>query len=137
MTTDKPSLKSVKIDIALLVLRIVFGFFMIALHGWPKFQKLFSGEEIRFINFLGLGAQFSMALAVFAELICAFLIVLGLMTRLATIPLIITMFVAVFVANFGNPLTDLELGMLYLSAFIALFYMGAGKYSLDFWISKV
>ncbi|HKK89553.1 MAG TPA: DoxX family protein [Saprospiraceae bacterium] len=134
---DKPSIKSVKTDIALLVLRVVFGFFMIARHGWPKFQKLFSGEEIQFINFLGLGEQFSLALAVFAELLCSLLVILGLMTRLATIPLIITMLVAVFIVNFGNPLSDLELGFLYLGAFLALFYMGSGKYSLDYWISKV
>lgn len=134
---DKPSIKSTKTDIALLVMRVVFGFFMIALHGWPKFQRLFSGEEIQFINFLGLGEQFSLALAVFAELICSIFLILGLMTRLACIPLIITMFVAVFVANFGSPLAKLELGILYMSAFIALFYMGSGKYSLDYWISKV
>lgn len=134
---DKPSLKSEKTDIALLILRVAFGLFMIALHGWPKFLKLFSGEEIRFFSFLGLGEQLSLVLAVFAELLCSVLIVLGLMTRLASIPLIITMLVAVFVVNFGNPLNDLELGALYLSAFIALFYMGAGKYSLDYWISKV
>ncbi len=119
------------LDLALLILRLFFGGLMLAVHGWPKWQKLFGPDPVSFADPLGLGETVSLTLAVFAECLCALLVVLGLFTRWATIPLLFTMVVAVFFVHAGDPLPKLEMGLLYLAAFLALLLLGPGQYSLD------
>lgn len=118
-------------DFALLILRLVFGFSMLIGHGWGKFQRLFSGEPIEFADPFGLGPVVSLGLVVFAEAVCSILVALGLFTRLAVIPLIITMLVAIFYAHWGDPFGRWEKGLLFLSAFVSLGLTGPGWYSLD------
>ena len=67
----------INLDFGLLLLRVVFGGIMLIEHGYPKMIKLMSGGEIKFYNFLGLGNSASLGLTVFAEVICAFFILLG------------------------------------------------------------
>lgn len=119
------------IDLALLILRIVFGGSMIAGHGWGKLMRLFSGEPIEFGDPYGLGPVSSLILVAFAEFLCSILVMLGLMTRWALIPLIITMLTVVFMVHLGDPYTRVEKGLLFLASFVALFLTGPGAYSLD------
>lgn len=123
-------------DLALLVLRVTFGLSMIYGHGYGKLMRLFSGEEIKFMDPFGIGPEASLALVVFAEVICAGLITIGLFTRLATTPLIIAMGVAVFVAHGGDEFAKVEKALLYLMTFVALSISGAGNYSIDRLIKK-
>ncbi len=118
-------------DLALLILRLFFGGFMIYGHGWPKLMRLFGGEEIKFMDFLGLGPTISLSLAVFAEVICALLVMAGAYTRLASIPLIVTMGVAAFVSNAGEPFSNLEKALLFMVGFMVTAIAGAGWYSVD------
>jgi putative oxidoreductase len=123
--------------IVLLLLRVVFGGSMIIGHGWPKLLKLMAGGEIKFMNFMGLGPDISLALVVFSEGLCALLLVLGLFTRWATIPLIFTMLVAILKANWGAPFVEWEKALLFLSVYVCLFITGAGRYSIDYSMQKV
>ncbi|MEQ8703729.1 MAG: DoxX family protein [Phaeodactylibacter sp.] len=123
-------------DIVLLLLRLMFGLSMAYAHGWPKLQRLTGGEEVKFLDFLGLGPEISLGLAVFAELFCALLLAVGLFTRLAAIPLIITMFVAVFVAHWGDGYADMEGGLLFLVPYVCILLAGPGWYSIDAQIRK-
>jgi putative oxidoreductase len=63
-------------------------------------------------------------------------LVLGLFTRYASIPSIIAMLVAVFVAHADDPFKEAEHAFLYLIAYIVILFTGPGKYSLDALISK-
>lgn len=119
-----------QIHILLLILRITVAVFMLT-HGWPKLQRLFSGEEIQFADPFGLGATISLVLVVFAEFLCSILIGIGLATRLATIPLIITMLVAAFVSHGADPFARKELALFYLLIYVVLAIAGSGKYSAD------
>ncbi|MEM1327088.1 MAG: DoxX family protein [Bacteroidota bacterium] len=119
------------LDLSLLLLRITFGGLMLVNHGWGKMLKLFGDETIQFPDPIGVGEVPSLALAVFSEVLCAGLIVLGLLTRLATIPLIITMVIAAFVVHIGDPFPKMEGALTYLIPYIVLLLMGAGRYSLD------
>ena len=123
-------------DFALLLLRLTVGTMMIYSHGWPKLLKFFAEEPISFADPIGLGMTTSLVLAVFAELFCSFLLIIGLGTRIATIPLVITMLVAIFVIHWDDPFGKKEFALLYLVPYILIFLMGAGKYSLDALISK-
>lgn len=118
-------------DIGLLILRLVMGFCMIYGHGWGKLLRLFGPDEITFADPFGLGPAFSLALAAFAEAFCALLVMLGLFTRLAVIPLIITMVTAFFTVHLDDPFGQQEKVILFAGAFLALFFTGAGRYSLD------
>ncbi len=113
----------------LLVLRVGVGSLMLT-HGIPKLIKLATGN-ITFADPIGLGVEVSLMLAIFAEVICSILIILGLGTRLAAIPLIITMGVAVFIHHAADPFGKQELGLLYLLIYMCLLIGGSGRFSLD------
>ena len=118
-------------DLGLLLLRLAFGYFMIYGHGFSKFMRFFAEEGIKFGDPLGIGVEASLTLAVFAELVCALLVMFGLWTRWALIPLIITMAVAYFAVHFSDPFAKQEKALLYLFAYLGLFFTGPGAYSID------
>ncbi|MDX1279062.1 DoxX family protein [Oceanihabitans sediminis] len=126
---------STNISVAILILRIAGGAFMLT-HGLGKFEALFSGEPIQFRDPIGVGATASLALAVFSEVLCAVLLIVGLGTRLAAIPLAITMFVAAFIVHATDGFGRQELPLLYAAVYISIALIGAGKYSLDNWLLK-
>lgn len=122
------------INAALLVLRLGFGILMMA-HGYEKLRG-FGDMQHKFMNFMGIGSTASLALVVFAEFFCSLFIILGLFTRLATIPLIIATCVMVFMAHKGDVFGDGEIAALYLTGYIVLLFAGPGKVSVDGMIGK-
>lgn len=123
------------LHLAILLIRIVAAIFMLT-HGLPKLNKLLAGGEIQFGDPLGIGAALSLVLVVFAEFLCSILIGIGFGTRLAAIPLMITMAVAAFIAHAPDPFNRKEMALLYLLIYIFLFVVGSGKFSVDQLISK-
>lgn len=118
-------------DIAILILRVGLALMMLS-HGIGKLGLLFSGEEIKFSDPIGMGATASLILAVFAEVICSILILLGFKLRFSVLPLIATMLVAVFVVHLKDPWAVKELASIYLLGYIVLLFSGAGKFSIDY-----
>ena len=119
------------IDIAALVLRVVFGSLMIINHGWGKFMRFFGDEPLSFADPIGVGQVPSLVLATFAEVLCAALVIIGFKVRLSVIPLIITMLVAIFAVHINDPFKRMETAILFLTVFSAIGLMGAGRYSID------
>lgn len=116
--------------LGLLLFRIAVAILMLT-HGFPKLQRLFSGEEIQFADPYGLGVTTSFVLATFAEFFCSILVMLGLATRLAAIPIMITMATAVIFAHANDPFGVKEKPLLFFVCFTFLLIVGAGKYSVD------
>lgn len=110
-------------DIGLLVLRVGLSIAMIKEHGLGKVQKIFGGD-FTFMDPIGIGEAPSLVLATFGEFLFPLLVILGFKTRLASIPVAITM----LVAYFAHPN---ELAIVYLIGFASIALTGAGKYSLD------
>ena len=116
-----------------LLVRLFVGYFFFET-GWAKAQNLEAMVE----RFVGWGIPFprvSVVLSVYTELIGGALLVLGLATRLAAIPLLINMLVAIFTVNLGN-VTGLDEFVeldtpLYALVFLWLLVSGPGRVSLD------
>ncbi len=136
----KTLLKNEK-DLASLILRVGLGFFMAFGHGLGKLQMLISGE-IQFAALFGLNPTINLTLAVLAEFFAALLVMVGLKTRLASIPVIMTMAVAAFIVHFSDPLFaasgggSKEFAAIYLIGYLGILFLGSGKYSLDALIGK-
>lgn len=116
-------------DIALLVLRLSLGLSMLILHGLPKLSKI-SESPLVFADPFGVGARASLIMALFAEVVCAGLLIVGLCGRLAAAILAFTMGVAFFVVHKGSP-SEGELAMIYMLGFLVLFIGGTGALALD------
>lgn len=113
-----------------LMLRVSAGGTMFWQHGWPKLMH-FSERMDSFADPFGLGSALSLVLIVFAEVICAALVVLGLWTRAALIPLIIGMAVIAFMVKGDADFREKELALVYLFAFVTLLFTGSGRFAID------
>ncbi len=133
--------------VGLLILRLGLGGYMLT-HGWGKVLMLAAGDFHLFGDPIGLGSELSLILVVWAEFVGAFLVVLGLATRVAAVSVVIAMGVAAFVAHGADPWTmgqaaelylageakswaSKEPALLYLIPFLALVFTGAGPIALD------
>lgn len=110
-------------DAALLVLRWVAAGMLIYGHGAVKITHIIHGNYA-FMDPIGIGSVPSLFLAAFAEGICAFLVAIGLYTRIAAAIVVIDFIVAFSVSLH-------ELALLYLVIFLAILLTGAGRFSLD------
>ncbi len=117
-------------DIGLLVLRVSVASLMLFGHGADKLVN-FSSIVSSFPDPLGIGSVLSLGLAVFAEFFCSLAIGFGILTRLATIPLMITMLVATFIEHGAGPWATKELAFVYFLIYLAILIAGPGKYSVD------
>lgn len=124
--------------IATLLLRLGFGLLLLLNFGFHKLTH-FGEMQRQFGDPIGLGPTVSLSLVVFAEAFCAAFVVLGLFTRLACIPIIITMAVAFIKVHkwtySAAPGTGL-MALIFLLAFTVILFAGPGKVSLDRAIGK-
>ncbi|MCB0447402.1 MAG: DoxX family protein [Gelidibacter sp.] len=123
------------ISIALLLLRVTVGGMMLT-HGLGKLTMLFGNDPIQFAVPIGIGLTASLALAVFAEVFCSFFLIFGVATQFSAISLSITMFIAAFIVHSNDDFAVKEMALLYLLIYVVLTIVGAGKYSIDNWLSK-
>lgn len=134
LMTSKYSEPSV--SISLLLLRVVAGSTMLMNHGLRKLSNFNNIVAKGFVDPFHIGAKASLGLTIFAEVFCAGLIIIGLLTRIASLPLIVAMTVALFFAHSGDLYGEGESAGIFLTIFVVLFLMGPGKFSLDKKIGK-
>lgn len=128
------STKPFGIDAGLLVLRIGLAW-MLMTHGYDKFMT-YPQEAATFPDPLGVGNRVSLILTIFAELFCSAFLALGLFTRFALIPLLVTMIVLIMFVHAKDPLDVKEHAILFLVPYITLFLTGPGRYSIDRLLKK-
>lgn len=123
--------KALSSDLFLLLYRLAISAGMVYGHGFGKLERLFSGNEIKFYEFMGMNATVSLVLAVFAEFLMAIFVGLGLWTRLSAVPVMFTMLVAAFGAHADDGFRKMEMALAYFVLFAVVFIFGPGKYSID------
>ncbi|HEV2393951.1 MAG TPA: DoxX family protein [Verrucomicrobiae bacterium] len=133
-----PGTHSFYTNLALLILRIWLGATILLNHGISKvvgFHTLSGG----FPDTLGLGHLGSLVLVIFAEVVAAGLLVVGLVTRFAGLVLAFEMAVAFFAVHRGalSGNHSGELAFIYLAGFLALMIAGPGAISADKALFKV
>ncbi len=122
------------LNISLFILRVGIGILMIP-HGYDKLVH-FAAMKSSFLSFMRLSSTVSLSLSVFAEFFCAALLILGLFTRLALIPLVINMTVALYMAHGGDFFGKGQAAALFLVPYLVLLITGPGRYSVDGLINK-
>lgn len=121
--------KPLNADLAALLLRLVFGGMFI----FFGFGKITGYNDIlpMFEGYFGMSSKMSFNLVVFAEFGCGILVALGLFTRVAVIPIFITMVVAFFVAHADDPFTVKHSSFEFMLLSVVIFVLGSGKYAVD------
>ena len=95
-----------------------------------------SGHVDSFSDPLNIGNTNSMLLTIFAEVFCALLLAMGLLTRLASFVLVLLFIVIIFWVHKNDPLKEKEMAILFLLVFLTTLLCGPGKWSIDKLIGK-
>jgi len=117
-------------SIGLLLLRVGAGSLLFAGHGLPKLLH-WAERAPGFSNPIGLSPEVSFALVVFAEVVCAVAVVLGIATRVAAAPIVFFLLVAAFVQHGADPWPKKELALIFMIPFATLTLTGGGRYAFD------
>ncbi len=117
-----------------LFLRVIFSGMML-IHG---LEKVLSFNMLKWVfpPTLGLSSEWSLAMIILVEVGCSLLVLFGILTRLAVLPLMLAMIIAAFFTY--NPITMavVELPLLYWVGFFLILLVGPGRYSVDYWLVK-
>jgi putative oxidoreductase len=129
MTNRIFSPRPLNTDAAALLLRLIFGGLFIY-YGWMKLSN-YNQILPMFGDIIGIGSKLSFNLVIFAEFFCGIFITVGAFTRLAVIPILITMIVAFFIAHAKDSFEVKQLAFVYMLLCPVIFLLGSGKYSVD------
>lgn len=125
-------------DVPLFLMRVVlaYGFWIPGMKKYENFESIIGWFTSLGIPLPTLNAY----LATATELVGAILILLGLFTRLISIPLIVVMLVAIFSVHIGNGFEasnkGFEIPLYYLLMLLTLVAFGGGKLSIDAILNK-
>ena len=117
-------------SLGLLLTRLGAGGLLLYGHGWAKLVH-FGERAPHFADPLHIGSPRSLALAVFAEVVCSACVMLGFATRFACVPILFLLGMAAFVVNGNASFGDRELALIYMVPFVALLAVGPGRFAVD------
>jgi putative oxidoreductase len=116
-------------DLALLFLRVSASLLVLFVHGLPK--ALHVRAQLGVIEDpLHLGGAFTLAFAIFAEVVCPVLMMLGVFTRLAAMPILVVTAVALTLVHPDWTLEQGQFAWMLLILFGTVAIGGAGRYRL-------
>ncbi|AZF05001.1 DoxX family protein [Pseudomonas sp. R5-89-07] len=118
-----------KQDIGLLFLRVSGALFLLWVHGLPKL--LHYSEQLKLIEDpFHLGASVTLLLAIFAEVLCPLLIIAGVWVRLACLPILAVLVIALLVVHPEWTLFEGQFGWLLMIIFSSILIAGPGSLRL-------
>ena len=121
-------------DFGALILRVCAGLGLAFAHGIDKMPP--SESVIGVVAGMGVPSPEVFAWAAgITELGGGLLLAIGILTRPAAILIAITMLVAAFFGEAGNPFTEREPALLFAAIAIYFVLAGPGRYSVDGWLA--
>ena len=121
------------VSLLILLMRVFFGILFFT-HGLDKMMN-FNELSYSYPDVLGFGSYMTLMVTIFCEFCCSLFLIAGLLVRIMTIPMIIAMGVA-FLDVHDAMMPDGELALIYFIMFIILFFVGPGRYSVDYLIDN-
>lgn len=116
-------------DLGLLFLRASGALFLLWVHGLPKLLNY--SEQLKLIEDpFHLGAHVTLLLAIFAEVLCPLLILVGVLVRLACLPILAVLLIAMVVVHPEWTLFEGQFGWLLLILFTSVLIAGPGRFVL-------
>ena len=119
------------VSFLILILRLFFGV-LFFIHGLGKMMN-FSELSVTYPSVLGLGSYMTLMITIFCEFCCSLFMMAGLLFRIMVLPMIVAMAVAFFDVH-DALLPEGELALIYLVVFVILYFIGPGKFSVDYLI---
>lgn len=120
---------SVATDIGLLYLRIGASLVLLFVHGLPKVRH-FASEAAAIEDPFHFGKRVTIACAIFAEVFCPFLMMAGIATRYAALPVIVLTAIALIRVHPEWTLQQAQFAWMLLVLFGTIAIVGAGHYTL-------
>ncbi|PIB42871.1 LysR family transcriptional regulator [Pseudomonas sp. 2822-15] len=115
--------------LGLLFLRVSASLFLLWVHGLPKL--LHYSQQLTLIEDpFHLGAHVTLCLAIGAEVVCPLLIIAGFWVRLACLPILAVLLVALLVVHPEWSLFEGQFGWLLLILFSSILIAGPGRLAL-------
>ncbi|MCF5051364.1 DoxX family membrane protein [Pseudomonas syringae] len=119
-----------KPDLGLLFLRVSGALFLLWVHGLPKLLNY--SEQLALIEDpFHLGPHVTLLLAIFAEVLCPLLIITGVLVRLACLPILAVLLIAMLVVHPQWSVLEGQFGWLLLIIFTSVLIAGPGRLVLS------
>ena len=117
-------------NLGLLFLRFSAAAFLLVVHGLPKLLD-FQNQLTLIEDPFHLGAQLTLSLAIFAEVLCPLLIAAGVFVRLACLPILVVLLVALLIVHPQWSVEQGQFGWLLLIIFTTVLIAGPGRLALN------
>jgi putative oxidoreductase len=117
-------------DLGILFLRVSYSVTLLSVHVFQKILML-SANASTYPDPFGMGHRLSLLSGLSLELVCSVLILFGIYTRLAAVPLVFNWALISLVVYGGGPFSKQELPLFFLLVTIAFVFTGAGRFSWD------
>lgn len=125
----RKALAEISLPLGLLFLRVTAALLLLQIHGLPKLLN-WSVELQRIEDPFGLGPTLTLAMAVFAEVVCPLLLILGVFARLACLPVLAVLGVALVVVHPEWTLEQAQFAWLFTVLFAGLAITGPGAWAI-------
>ncbi|MEX3772608.1 DoxX family protein [Pseudomonas sp. MYb118] len=114
----------------LFFLRVSASLFLLWVHGLPKLLN-YTAQLQMIEDPFHLGAHITLMLAIFAEVLCPLLIIAGVLVRLACLPILCVLLIALLVVHPQWSIEEGQFGWLLLLLFGSVLIAGPGRLALN------
>jgi putative oxidoreductase len=133
------STKNTRVDLGLLVIRVVTAASLVLKHGVEKafdFHTMATNTTLPFPDPIHIGVVPSLAIALISDFFCGIFVILGLGTRWAAAFAFVNILVAFITVHhlhfFGRDADHGEIIVLFMGVMAGLVASGPGRYSIDY-----
>jgi putative oxidoreductase len=121
--------------VCLLFFRVVVSLELMFVHGLKKVGiGVPTPEQVP--NPLHLPEIMNQGFAIASNLVFPLFVMIGLMTRLAIIPILAVTLSGYFLVHWNDSLLEKDMPFMYSISYLLLLCLGSGKYAIDYWINK-